>query len=329
METTMSIRRRTLLSIAPALVGLPAYAQTAVGYPNRPVKLLIPFPPGQGADIFGRMIAERLSQKWGQNVVVENKAGGAGVPGMVQGKTALPDGYTMVLGGSQSVTVNPNLYDKLPYDPVKDFQTVTGLYIGPLVIVVHPSSGFTTLGQLVTAATKNPGKLSYGSAGTGTSQHMTAELFKHVAKIDMVHVSYRGSGPAMSDLLAGQIQIMLDGVASALPHIKSGKILPLAVCTPQRIPQLPDVPTIAEQGYTGFSGMAWAALFFQSGVPREIVDKVSTDVQAVLREPQLRDRILERGGIPDPLTPEQASAFLKADIAQWGRVVKIANIKIE
>lgn len=325
----MTIRRRSILSLAPALLGLAANAQPASSYPSKPVRLLIPFPPGQGADIFGRMIAERLSQKWGQNVVVENKGGGAGVPGMVQGKMAPPDGYTMVLGGSQSVTVNPNLYEKLPYDPVKDFQSVTGLYVGPLILVVHPSSGFTNLQQLVAAATRQPGKLSYGSAGTGTSQHMTAELFKHTAKIDMVHVAYRGSGPAMSDLLGGQIQIMLDGVASALPHIRAGKITPLAVCTPERIPQLPDVPTIAEQGYPGFAGMAWAALFFQNGVPKEIVDKVSSDVRAVLTEPHMRERILERGGIPDPLTPEQTSAFLKADIAKWGRVVKVANIKID
>ena len=325
----MNIFRYLTFLFILAPLSLAVSAQTSSGYPNRPVKILVPFPPGQGADIFARMLAERLTKKWGQSVFVENKSGGGGVPGMVQGKIAPPDGYTLVVGGSQSVTVNPNLYPKLPYDPVKDFQTVTGLYIGPLVLVVHPSSGFVNLQQLVAAAKLQPSKLSYGSAGTGTSQHMTAELFKYNAKIDMTHISYRGSAPAMTDLLGGQIQIMLDGVASSLPYIRSGQIIPLAVCTPQRIPQLPDVPTVAELGYPGFSGMAWAGLFFQNGVSREIIDKVSVDVRNILNEPQVRDRIFELGFIPDPLTPEQTATFLNADIAKWGAVVRSANIKID
>jgi tripartite-type tricarboxylate transporter receptor subunit TctC len=327
-ETTMITRRRLAAALALAGAG-PVFGQGARGYPDRPVKMLIPFPAGQGADIIGRLVAEALSKTWGQNVVVDNRGGGGGVPGMVQGMQAPPDGYTLVLGGSQSVTVNPALYPKLPYDPLRDFQPVCGLYAGPLVWVVHPGSGITSLTQLVERARREPGKLSYASAGTGTSQHMTSELFKHLAKIDMAHVPYRGSGPAMVDLLSGQVGIMLDGLASALPHIRAGRIQALAVTTAQRAPQIPNVPTIAESGFPGFSSLAWAGLFFQRAVPRDIVDKVSTDVRAFLKDPATAEKLLDRGVIPDPLGPDEAAAFMRTDMAQWARIAAIANVKVE
>lgn len=319
--------------IAVALLGLVLAAAPAVQaqsvYPNKPVKLVVPYPAGQGADIFGRMVAERLSQKWGHQVVVENKGGGGGVPGTVSAKMSPADGYTLMVGGSQAITVNPNLYAKMPYEPMKDFVAISGLYVAPLVLVVHPSSGITSLAQLVEVAKKQPGKLSYASAGTGTSQHMTAELFMHTAKIEMAHVAYRGSGPAMTDLLGGQVKIMMDGLASALPHITSGKLRALAVTTPQRVPQLPDLPTIAEQGFPGFTGVGWAGLFAPASTPPEIVEKVSADVRAVLNDPEMKKRILDRGAIPDPLTPQQATDFIRADTAKWGEVARTANVKVE
>ena len=322
-------RRTTLaaLAAAPSLLSSSAFAQGA--FPNRPVKMVVPYPPGQGADIFGRMVAEKLSAKWGHNVIVDNKGGGGGVPGTMSVKTAPPDGYTLVVGGSQAMTVNPNIYSKMPYDPIKDFIAISGLYIAPLVLVVHPSSGFTTLAQLVEAAKRQPGKLSYASAGTGTSQHMTAELFRHIAKIDIVHVPYKGSGPAMTDLLSGQITIMLDGLASALPHIQAGKIRALAVTTAARAPQVPDVPTIAEQGYPGFLGIGWAGLFMPVGAPQQLVEQISADVRAILNEPEMAKRIVERGAIPDPTTPQQTAEFVRTDTAKWGEVARTANIKIE
>ncbi len=311
-----------VLAVAPAV-----QAQSA--YPNKPVRLVVPYPAGQGADIFGRMIAERLSEKWGQQVVVENKGGGGGVPGTVSVKMSPPDGYTLMVGGSQAITVNPNLYSKMSYEPMKDFVAISGLYVAPLVWVVHPSSGITSLAQLVDTAKKQPGKLSYASAGTGTSQHMTAELFMHTAEIQMAHVAYRGSGPAMTDLLGGQVQIMMDGLASALPHITSGKLRALAVTTPQRAPQLPDVPTIAEQGFPGFTGVGWAGLFAPANTPRDIVEKISADVRAVLNDPEMKKRILDRGAIPDPLSPQQTADFVRTDTAKWGEVARKANVKVD
>jgi tripartite-type tricarboxylate transporter receptor subunit TctC len=322
------IQRRSLLVLLGAS-SLPGFAFAQGAFPDKPVKLVVPYPPGQGADMFGRMIAERLSAKWGQQVFVDNKGGGGGVPGTLSLKMAPADGYTMLVGGSQAITVNPNLYSRMPYDPEKDFVAVSGLYIAPLVLVVNPASGISSLAQLVDAARKRPGELSYASAGTGTSQHMTAELFMHLANIKMVHIPYRGSGPAMTDLLGGQIHIMLDGLASAMPHIQSGKIRPLGVTTAQRTPQLPEVPTIAEQGYPGFLGIGWAGLFVPAGTPSEIVAKISTDVGAILNEPDLKKKILERGAIPDPSTPKQTAEFVRTDTAKWGEVARAANVKVE
>ena len=311
-----------------ALLCAPGLA-AAQAFPTKPVRMVIPYPPGQGADIFGRMVADELSKKWGQPVVVDNRAGGGGMPGILSMKSAPADGYTLVVGGSQAITVNPNVYAKMPYDPQKDLQPISGLYIAPLVWVVHPSSGMSTLADLVNEARKNPGKLNYASAGVATSQHMTAELFRYVAKLDMQHVAYKGSGPAMTDLLGGQVTIMMDGVASALPHVNSGKLKALAVTTAERTPQLPNVPTIAESGYPGFLGVGWAGLFMPVGGPNALVEKISADVRAILNDPEVKQRIVDRGAIPDPMTPEQTAAFVKADTARWGEVAKTANIRID
>ena len=311
-----------------ALLCAPGLA-AAQAFPTKPVRMVIPYPPGQGADIFGRMVADELSKKWGQPVVVDNRAGGGGMPGILSMKSAPADGYTLVVGGSQAITVNPNVYAKMPYDPQKDLQPISGLYIAPLVWVVHPSSGMSTLADLVNEARKNPGKLNYASAGVATSQHMTAELFRYVARLDMQHVAYKGSGPAMTDLLGGQVTIMMDGVASALPHVNSGKLKALAVTTAERTPQLPNVPTIAESGYPGFLGVGWAGLFMPPGGPNALVEKISADVRAILNDPEVKQRIVDRGAIPDPMTPEQTAAFVKADTARWGEVAKTANIRID
>ncbi|VTU45701.1 Bug family tripartite tricarboxylate transporter substrate binding protein [Variovorax sp. PBL-E5] len=304
-----------------------AFAQDV--FPSRPVRLVVPYPPGQGADIFGRIVAESLSRNWTHGVVVDNKGGGGGVPGVMSVKLAPPDGYTLLVGGSQAMTVNPNIYSKMPYEPLKDFSAITGLYVAPLILVANPDSGISSLGELVAAARKSPGQLSYASAGTGTSQHMTAELFCHVANINMVHVPYRGSGPAMTDLLGGQIKIMLDGLASSLPHVISGKIRPLAVTTPQRVPQLPDVPTIAELGYPGFSGIGWAGLFMPAGAPASLVEKISADVQAVLKAPEMQKRIVDRGAIADPSSPRATTDFVRNDTAKWAEVARVANIRMD
>lgn len=302
-------------------------AQTT--YPQRPVRMIVPFPPGQAADIFGRMLAERLSQMWGQNVFVENRAGGGGVPGVLAGKEAAPDGYTLLMGTSGTLGVNPVVYAKLPYDAQRDFAPASNVFLGVLVLVAHPSFAPNTIAELVAAAKKDPGKLNFASAGTGTAQHMTAELFKSRAAIDMVHVPYKGSGPAMNDLVGGQVPMMFDSLASALPHIKAGRIKAIAVTIAERSNLLPDVPTIAESGYPGFESAGWSGIVLPAATPRDIVERVSTDIRRALAEPALRERMLERGGIPDPLTPKQFADFIRSENLKWAEVARTANIRIE
>ena len=314
-----------LLTLFAAWVA-PAAAQ---GYPARPVKIIVPFPPGQAADIFTRMVAERLTQKWGHQVVVENRAGGGGVPGMIAGKQAAPDGYTLMVGTSGTLGVNPNVYAKIPYDPLKDFIPASNIFIVPLVLVGHPGTAPASVKVLVDEEHRNPGRISYASAGTGTAQHMTGELFRHAAKIGMVHIPYKGSGPAMTDLLAGQVPLMVDSLSAALPHIKAGKARALAVTTATRVPHLPDVPTLVELGFPSVIGAGWSGILLPAGTAREIVDKVSADIQSVLNEPAMRERIIERGAIADPNTPQQFADFIRAEIVKWGEVARVANVKLD
>ena len=316
-----------VFAIAIAAAAAPAWSQPQ--YPAKPVRVIVPFPPGQAADIFARMLADRLSQTWGQQVVVENRGGGGGVPGVMAGKEAAPDGYTWLVGTSGTLGVNPSVYAKIPYDPLKDFAPASNIFIVPLVVVAHPGFAPNTVQELVAAAKKAPGTINFASAGPGTAQHMTGELFKSRAGIDLVHVPYKGSGPGMTDLLGGQVPLMVDSLASALPHIKSGKIKIIAVTTAQRAPQLPNVPTIAESGYPGFEGAGWSGIVLPAGTPRELVERISADIQKALGEAQLRDRIIDRGGIPDPRTPQGYADFIRAEIEKWAQVARTANVRLD
>ncbi len=320
------MRLLSMLFLAVLALPFQAFAQA---YPAKPVRIIVPFPPGQAADIFARMVGERLSQVWGQPVFVENRAGGGGIPGIMAGKQAAPDGYTLLVGTSGTLGVNPNIYATIPYDPIADFLPASNIFIVPLVLVAHPCFKPANIRELVAEAKAKPGTINYASAGPGTAQHMTGELFKSTAGVDLVHIPYKGSGPAMTDLLGGQIPLMVDSLSSALPHIKSGKIRAVAVTTAQRAPQLPEVPTMAESGYPGFAGVGWSGFVLPAGTPRAIVDKVSADTQAVLREPQMRERIVERGGVPDPMTPQAYAAFIKAEVAKWGEVARVAKVRLD
>ena len=296
-------------------------------YPNKPVKIIVPFPPGQATDIVARLLADGLTKVWGQQVIVDNRA--STIAGMLAGKTAPNDGYTLTFGTSGSIGVNPSLYSKLPYDPQKDFVMVNGVFIVPLMIIAHPSSPFNTLGELIAGAKKDPNALNVGYAGVGTSQHLTGELFKSTAGIEFTGVTYKGSGPAMTDLLGGQITLSVDSLASALPQIKAGKIKALAMTSAQRVPQLPDVPTVAELGFPGFEGSGWGGLIAPAGTPPAIVAKISADVRKLVNDPDFQKRIIDRGAIPDPRDAQEWTKFVNAEIVKWAAVIKRANIKVD
>ena len=322
---------RLLVSMCALLIAqcLVAASVNAQGFPAKPVRLIVPFPPGQATDIVARMVAERLTAAWGQTVIIDNRAGGGGVPGTMAGRDAPADGYTLLMGTSGTIGVNPGIYAKLPYDPLKELAMVGGMFTVPLMLVAHPSLPYNTVRELVDGAKKAPGTINWAFPGTGTSQHMTGELFKFRTGVDLVGIPYKGSGPAMTDLLGGQVTLMMDSLASALPHVKSGKIKAIAMSSAVRVPQLPEVPTIAESGYPGFDGVGWGGLVMPIATPRDIVEKIGGDVRRILLDPAMQARIVERGAIADPRGPTEFAAFVRAEIAKWGDIAKKAGIRAD
>jgi tripartite-type tricarboxylate transporter receptor subunit TctC len=317
----------TALGVALGILSTGAAAQA---WPDKPVRFIVPTPPGNALDISARLLADRLSLQWKQPVIVDNKAGGAGIPAMVAGKTSPADGSTVIVGPSSTVAINPGLYPKLPYDSQKDFDAVSGIYLGPIMLVANAASPYMTVSDVVAAAKKNPGKLAIAFGGPpGTTQHLAAELFRYRAGLEVINVPYKGSGPAMQDLMGGQVTLLFDSVASALPQIKAGRIRAIAVGTAQRMPQLPDVPTIAETGFPGFEAVSWGGLMVPKGTPQAVIDKIGADTRKIVNDPVVREQMLSRGLLPDARNAQEWNAFIDAEIKKWGDLIKAADIKPE
>jgi tripartite-type tricarboxylate transporter receptor subunit TctC len=318
-------RRAVALGLAAPLIASRASAQ--VPWPSRTVRIIVPFPPGQAADIFARLLAERLTDIWKQQVIVDNKGGGGGIPGTEAGKAATPDGYTLLVATSGTFGVNPSLYPDLPYKPLVDFKPISNFIRGPLVIVAHPSFPASTVAELIELARREPGKISYASAGPGTAQHLSMELFKLMAKIDIEHIPYKGSGPAMADLLGGHVKLMMDSTASSLNAIRDGRIKALGVTTASRVPApLDKVPSIGET-VPGYDSAGWSGLVAPAKTPDEIVNKVNADLTAVLRDPAMLRQFEERATLAAPTAPAEFSAFIAKDMATWAEVVKATGTK--
>ena len=320
-------RRHAIALTGAALVAPSIAARAQAPWPSKPVRFIVPFPPGQAADIFARLMAEKLTEVWKQQVVVENKAGGSGIPATEYGKAAAPDGYMLMVVSSGTFGVNPSLYPDLPYRPLVDFLPVANIFLVPLVIVAHPSLPANSLAELIELARKEPGKLSYASAGPGTSQHLAMELFKMRAKLDIVHVPYKGSGPALADLLAGHVTLMMDSTASAQQSILDKRIKALAVTTARRVAAPLDfIPPIADT-LPGFDTAGWSGIAAPAHTPLEIVAKVNKDINALLQEPGVVREIERRGAIPAPGTPIDFAEFIKKEIDTWGEVVRATGTK--
>jgi len=322
------LHRRTLLLAAGALAApLPLRAQGS--WPDRPVRIIVPFPPGQAADLVTRIVADELSKRWPQRVVVENRGGGAGAPALDAGARAAPDGYTLIAGTSGTLGVNPSVLPNIPYDAERDFAFITNVAMVPLLIVANPGFAANTPQELIAMAKARPGTVDMASAGPATSQHLSAELLAHRTGVRFNIVHYRGSGPAIADLVAGTVPVMFDSVASARGNIAGGRVKPIGVATARRIPLLPNVPTLAETVAPGYESAGWTGLVAPAATPAEIIRKVNADVVAVLRDPAVAKRLEEMAVLPDPGTPEEFGAFVRAEIVKWREVVRLANVRLE
>lgn len=305
----------------------PALAQQS--YPTKPMRLVCPFPPGGTTDLVARLIAMKLTEAWGQQVVVDNRPGAGGVIGTEMVAKAVPDGYTILLGSITTHAVNPALYKSLDFDAVKDFAPVSLVVSSPQLLAVHPAVAAKSVKELIALAKAKPGQLNYGSAGTGTSPHLTFELFKRMASIDVVHVPYKGTGPAITDLVGGQVQTMITGVVALMPHVKSGKLRALGVTSAKRVAALPDVPTVAESGVPGFDVSSWFGVFLPAHTPGPIVMKMNAEIRRTLEQPSVRQRLIDQGADPSSNTPEEFAAYVKTEMARWGEVVRSTGARAD
>jgi tripartite-type tricarboxylate transporter receptor subunit TctC len=319
-----------LLSLAAVLGGGSARAaDAATGFPDRPVRLIVPFPPGGGTDILARPVAQKLGEKWGQPVIIENRAGAGGNIGTEAAARAPADGYTLVLGTVGTHAINQSLYRHLPYDAVRDFAAITLVANTPNVLVLNPAVPARSVQELIALAKARPGALNYASPGNGTPPHLAAEIFKNMAGVSITHVPYKGSGPAMTDLLGGQVQMMIANAPVVLPYIKSGKLIGLASTSAARPATLRDLPTLAESGLKGYEADTWYGLFAPAGTPPEVVQKLNADVVAVLKSPEIQAFFAQQGAEVIGDSPADASAKVRAEVEKWHGVIQSIGLKLD
>jgi len=304
----------------------PALAQA---YPAKPIRLVIPFPPGGPLDLAGRAIGQKMQEDWGQPVVVENKPGAGGNIGADAVAKSAPDGYTLVMGALSTHAVNPHLFAKMPYDALKDFAPVSMVAITPNVLVVNPSVPANNVRELVALAKASPGKLSFASGSNGSAGHLAGELFKTLAGIDIVHVPYKGGAPAMQDLLGGQVQFMFDNLANSTQQLKAGKLKAFAVTTAKRSALAPELPTMAEVGVPGFDISTWYGIMAPAGTPPEVVRKLNAEIVKILASDDMRERLKAQGAEPAPMTPEEFTAFIRAEWNKYAKIVKDSGAKVD
>lgn len=325
-------RRKTLGALAMALIaaaGLAPEMSAAQAFPTKTVRIVVPFPPGGSTDLLARRIAEKLAGPLGQPVIVENKPGAGGTVGADFVAKSPADGHTLLLGVTGSNAIAGSLYAKLPYDPAKDFDPVTMVVSAPLVIVTNSSVPGATVGEFIAHAKQNPGKLTHGSPGNGTSMHLTGEMFALASDTKLNHIPYKGSAAALQDLLGGQINAMFGDLLVVTPHVKAGKLKALAVTSKQRHPMLPDVPTVAESGLAEFEALSWQGLFAPAGTPAPVLARLNEEVLKILKSPDMQEFFSSRGFIVNGNSPAEAKRFIDSEVAKWGRIVKASGARVD
>ena len=328
----MTHTRRSLLTIACVAAGtaftpLAVLAQAA--YPAKPIRLIVPFPPGGGTDILSRLVAQKLTESAKWTVVADNRAGAGGTIGITEAAKAAPTGYDLVMGQKDNMVVGPWLYKNLPWDPTKDFAPIAHVAYTPVIIATSANSRFKTLADVVAAAKAAPDTITYGSPGNGTTIHLAGDLFEKAAGIKIRHVPYKGSNPAMMDALAGNVDLLVSSVPSAMGQIKSGKLRPLAVTSAKRSTSLPDVPTVAEQGFKDFDVSTWYGVFAPAGTPKDVVNAVNAEINKLLATPEMKHAIHAQGAEPQAMTPDQFGTQLKADYQKWRGIVQGSGVTLE
>ena len=330
MTASDTFTRRHLLYAAPlAAMAAPFPAAFAQAYPSRPIRFIVPFAAGAGVlDIMARLVGQHLGQSLGQQVLIDNRPGAGGNVGAEVAAKAVPDGYTMLMG-AVALVVSPYLYARLPFDPLTDLAPVTQVNSAPLMLVVHPSLPVNSVAELIAYAKARPGALNYGSGGVGATPFLATELFKSMAGIDVVHVPYKGGAPALADLVAGQLSFMIENVPGTLPFVKDGKLRALAITSRQRLALVPELPTMEEAGVPGYEMIGWNGIFVPKATPPEIVARLNAELVKVLRSTEVGEQLARLGAVPVGDTPEQFGAFVKAESARWGKIIKDLGIKPE
>jgi len=301
----------------------------AQDYPARPIRLIVPAAPAGAADTLSRILAQKISESWGTQVIVDNRVGAAGIVGMEAIAKAPADGYTIGMGFAGTLAVNPSLYAKLPYDTLRDYAPVALVAHSPLVLAVNPTVPANSVSELIALAKARPGQLNYASNGSGSTQHLTFELLKSMTGINVAHVPYKGSGQSNSDLVSGQIQMMMDNMVSLLPLAKAGRVRALAVSTGQRSPGMPELPTLAEAGVPGYAAAGWYGIIAPAGTDTKVIARLSAEIGRILRLPDVREKLVTLGTDPAGSTPEEFSAYLRAEMAKWNRIVKDSGARAE
>jgi tripartite-type tricarboxylate transporter receptor subunit TctC len=322
----MQISRRTALTFS--IVSLAASFAAAQGWPSKPIRLIVPFPAGGGTDIISREVANKIAGP-GYTFVIDNKPGSGGNLGVDAAAKSPADGYTLVMGQTSNLAINPTLYPKLPYDPTKDLTPVSLVASSPLIIVASANSPFHTLADVVKEAKAHPGSINFASSGNGTVAHLTAESFQKAAGIKLTHIPYKGAAQGATDVISGQVQLYVSSIPTLIGHIKSGKMRPIAVTSSKRVDDLPQVPTIAESGYKGFEAITWFGILGPARMPKEVVAKLNADINKALKDPELEKKLGAQGADIAGSTPDQFAQLIREDIARWGRIVKESGAKID
>jgi len=326
----MSALARLLAALAALMLAAPAAAQDASGYPARTIRIVVPFPPGGVTDRLARTVAQKMQEQWGQPVVADNRPGASGMIAAEFVAKSPPDGYTLMMGHIGTHAINVSLFSRLPYDPVKDFAPVSLLVSVPNILLVHPSVPANSVGELVALARAKPGTLNFASPGSGTSGHMSAELFKSLAGVEIVHIPYKGPGPALQDLLAGQVNMLFDTVASSMPQVRAGKLKGLAVTTTTRSAIAPEVPTMVEAGIAGYEIAPWFAAYAPAGTPAPVIDKLNAEMRRILALPDVRTAFVDQQGMSlVGSSPAELGAHTQREIAKWAKVVQATGAKAD